>query len=388
MEYIYLDNNSTTLIDNSVAIAMSDCRSKKFVNPSSQHQAGQRARRHLEKIRDEILLVLGAENRGISSDQLIFTSGGTESNNLALIGLSFEPDGSLPDRKRVLISSIEHPSLIGASEFLRRQGFIIDTIPVTKNGVVDLERFGEMVDESVRVVSVMLVNNETGVIQPVREICKICHQFGVICHTDAVQGVGKLSVEFKALAVDALSFTAHKLHGPRGIGGLILKNHLRPFPLFYGGFQQQGFRPGTEDVCLAVGMQTAIKKFATKDESQIRRAVGVLRNRLQQRIVDGCSHAEVIGIRAERVAHTLNVAFRGVNRQELLLAADMNGLAISTGSACASGSSEPSPVLLAMGVDKDLVQGSIRISLSVMTTEQEIDQSSERIIKIANDLRR
>lgn len=386
MQSIYLDNNSTTMIDPDVAAVIQACYAQCYVNPSSQHQPGQRARRRLEEIKENILEALGGQTSTMAADQLVFTSGGTESNNLALIGLALESDGSLPRRTRILVSAIEHPSLIGASQFLQRQGFTVEVIPVLPTGVVDLDRFEELLDESVRLASVMLVNNETGVIQPVENIAARCRPLGIVCHTDGVQGVGKMPVNFAQLGVDAFSFTGHKLHGPRGIGGLILKQGVKPFPLFFGGFQQQGLRPGTEDVCLAAGLQAAIGKFAGNSTSH--RRVAVLRDRLQSKIMENCDFAVVIGADASRVPHTLNIAFRGLDRQEFLLAADMHHLAISTGSACASGSSDPSPVLIAMGADEDVINGSIRISLSAVTTDLEIDQAAARIIKIANDLRR
>ena len=388
MDSIYLDNNSTTIIDQEVAAAIAECHRQQFVNPSSQHQPGQRARRRLEQLRSQILDNLGGNPSGMAADQLIFTSGGTESNNLALIGLAFEPDGSLPDRRKILVSSIEHPSLIAASQFLDRKGFSVEKIPVDYSGVVDLDRFENLLDQSVRIVSVMLVNNETGVIQPVEEISARCRQMGVICHSDAVQGVGKIPVDFSQLGVDGLSFTGHKLHGPHGIGGLILKSGIKPYPLLFGGFQQQGIRPGTEDVCQVTGLAVAIEKFAGNSVSTAGSTVAALRNRLQQYILDHCEIATIVGRDAPRVPHTLNVAFNKIDRQQFLMAADIQNLAISTGSACASGSSEPSPVLLAMGIEPTLVEGSIRISLSVQTTGREIDQAGARIIKIANDLRR
>ena len=388
MDFIYLDNNSTTLIDDEVASRIAECRRRQYVNPSSQHQPGQRARRRLELLRNEILGFLGAKNTGMQSDQLVFTSGGTESNNLALIGLAYESDGSMPARRTVLVSAIEHPSLIGAGEFLARQDFDVKTVPVCKDGKVDLNKFRSLLDDSVRLASVMLVNNETGVIQPVDEIAALCRANGTICHTDAVQGVGKLDVDFEDLGVDALSFTAHKLHGPRGIGGLILRHGILPQPRQFGGFQQQGIRPGTEDVCLATGLHAAVCKYAGNRNFEKWHSIEQLRDQLENCLIKNCPHATVLGKCVARVPHTLNIAFRGVNRQEFLMAADIHGLAISTGSACASGSSEPSPVLLAMGADREVIDSSLRISLSAMSTPREIDLAAERIIMIANDLRR
>ena len=385
MHQIYLDNNSTTRIDPAVAQAMSECWRVGHVNPASQHQSGQIARRRLEQIRHEILQLLGARTTGLNSDRLIFTSGGTESNNLALIGLALEPDGSLPIVKRVLISAIEHPSIVGAGQYLTRHGFDLELINVDRNGVVDLDDLANRLRTPARLVSVMLVNNETGVIQPIREIAEQCRSTGVQLHSDAVQAVGRIAVNVSELQIDALTFTAHKFHGPGGIGALILKKSAQPYPILFGGFQQLGIRPGTENVCLAIGMLEALRQFnITAEQRQSR--IRALRDRLQTSICDQCSEVVVIGVNADRVPHTLNLSFQGVNRQEFLLAADMAGLAISTGSACASGSSEPSAVLLAMGLESQIVDGSIRISLSAQTTPEEIESAIDRIRKISHSL--
>lgn len=224
-------------------------------------------------------------------------------------------------------------------------------------------------------------------VQPVREIAKLAKAAGAIVHCDAVQGIGKMHVDFGQLQIDAMSLTAHKFHGPRGIGGLICRHAIRPFPLFFGGFQQMGFRPGTEDVVLAAGFRKALEVHLADAENREQR-LGTLRNRLQQLLCGGCQQVFVIGRDAPRAPHTLNIAFSGVNRQQLLMAADMAGLAISTGSACASGSSEPSPVLRAMGLEIEIIEGAIRLSVSVHTTDQEIELAADRIVKIINDLRR
>ncbi len=384
-QQIYLDNNSTTVIDPAVAQAMFDCLSTGYVNPASQHQSGQAARRRLEKIRTELLSMLGAVTSGMTADELIFTSGGTESNNLALIGLAHEPDGSVPDKKRILISAIEHPSIVAAGEYLSRRGFIVESIAVNEDGMVCLSDLAARLNFPARLVSVMLANNETGVLQPIRAIAELCRSHGALLHTDAVQAVGKIAVDFGDLSVDALTFTAHKLHGPRGIGGLILKHGLRPFPNLFGGFQQRGFRPGTEDVCLATGFLECVRQYRASNgerESRMR----ALRDQLQQSICEQCSDVVVNGGRATRVPHTLNLSFRGLNRQEILLAADMAGLAVSTGSACASGSSDLSPVLLAMGLDSDVIESSIRFSLSALTTAADIEAAINTIVRISREL--
>ena len=385
MRQIYLDNNSTTIIDPTVAEAMARCMEEGFANPASQHQMGQRARRRLEQIRSEILSLIGANSSGMDADQLIFTSGGTESNNLAVCGLAFSADGSVPEQNRILISGIEHPSVMASGEYLQSRGFVVEKIEVDRNGIVQIDDLIAKLQQPARLVSIMAVNNETGVIQPVAEAAKICHDHNVLIHTDAVQAVGKISVNFKLLGVDALSFSAHKLHGPRGIGGLVLKHGLQPFPGIFGGFQQQGFRPGTEDVCLATGILEALLAFDADSDARHAR-IAQMRDRMQSKLLSLCEFLVVNGEQSDRVPHTLNVSFRGINRQEFLMAADMNGLAISTGSACASGSSDPSPVLIAMGLESDVIEGSIRISLSAFNTMEEIDIAIEQFAKISSNL--
>lgn len=388
MQTIYLDNNATTIIDPVVAKAMLDCLNEGFVNPASQHQPGQRARRRLEQLRVEVARFLGARTEGMEADRLVFTSGGTESNNLAICGLAHMSDGTVPTNARVLVSAIEHPSVIACSEYLASKGFDVDRIEVDRNGTILLDDLREKLEQPTRLVSVMLANNETGVIQPIAELVQLCRERDTLVHTDAVQAVGKLDVDFQALGVDALSFTAHKFHGPRGVGGLLLKHGLNPFPQVFGGFQQMGTRPGTEDVCLVTGLAEALRVSAADLDRAAR--IERLRDHLQQRIIDGCAGIVDLAIHGNqvlRVPHTLNVSFLGINRQAFLMSADMNGLAISSGSACASGSSDPSPVLLAMGLDEPTVEGSIRISLSAFSSLEEVDLAADRIIKISTDLR-
>ena len=295
MELIYLDHNSTSPIAQEVIETMMASFREGFVNPASQHRPGQRARRRLERLRAETLQILGANPNGQFPDQLVFTSGGTESNNLAIAGLVGEPPG------RVLISAIEHPSVLGAAENLVRKGFTVQQLPVDKNGVVVVERLREQLEKSdepeVRLVCLMLANNETGVIQPVKEVARICHDRDVLIHCDAVQAVAKIKVNFRDLGVDSLAFTAHKFQGPRGIGGLIFQPNLSPRPLMFGGFQQLAIRPGTEDVTLAAGLHRALELFA-KDESRAE-TLSKLRDHLQgtllEQIPDGIVNGSCSG---------------------------------------------------------------------------------------------
>ena len=370
---------------------MADCRAIGYVNPASQHRPGQLARRKLEDVRRRMTDILGGKTVGMDTDQLILTSGGTESDNLAMFGLA--PVGrqrliasgklSADDPARVLISAVEHPAILIAGQKLAALGFEVIQIPVLQNGVVDINAFDRLLQSPTALVSVMLANNETGAIQPVAEMASQCANAGVLIHTDAIQAVGKIPVDFRSLGVDALSFTAHKFAGPRCIGGLLLKHGCVPEPMLSGGFQQTAIRPGTEDVCLAVGMASAMEKFVANGLAHSQSLLE-MRDQLQSLITQQFPSAVINSADADRTPQTLNLAFPGINRQSFLMSADLAGLAISTGSACASGSSDPSPVLIAMGLDPAVVDSSIRISFGYSNTDAEVDDAFKRIMAIVD----
>ncbi len=384
MNSIYLDANSTTRIDPQVQDAIVNAWRSNYANPASQHQPGQRARAALEQCRADIRHRLGASQ----AQQLIFTSGGTEANNLALRGIAWaaRSQHSGGDRNEIVISAIEHPSVVGAAEFLRSQGFVVHNIAVSADGVTDIDHLASLLNSRTCLVSLMLVNNETGVIQPVQQAAQICRQRGIPLHCDGVQAISKLPVNMQQLGVSALTLTAHKMHGPRGIGGLLVDQETELAPILFGGFQQLGLRPGTEDVALAVGFAKAVE-LAVDGLAEHAACMCQLRDRLEQAVLAELPGCVIVGCDAARAPHTSNLCFAGVNRQSLLMACDQAGVSISTGSACASGSSEPSPVLLAMGCDSRLVEGSIRVSLSRFTTAAEIAAASDRIINCVNHLR-
>ncbi|WDI44469.1 cysteine desulfurase family protein [Bremerella sp. P1] len=379
---IYVDNNATTPMAVEVAEAMSQAYESAFFNPSSQHQAGQKARRRLDDARETILNLLGAETTRFASDRLVFTSGGTEANNLALFGLGKETNG------QVIISAIEHPSISEAADQLALRGVKVRVLPVDNNGVVQLAELDQWLAEPTRLVSVMLGNNETGVLQPIGEIATICRHREVPLHVDAVQGIGKIPVNFRKLGASAMTLTPHKFHGPRGIGALVLDDHVTLNPTMFGGSQQLALRPGTESVELAIGFEKALQ-LAIEAMPEAGPSMQVLRDRLEALLTDlvGEDEMQVIGRDAPRLPHTSNTAFPGIDRQALVMALDMAGVACSTGSACASGSSEPSPTLIAMGLPEDVVSGSIRLSLSRFTTEPEVDEVASRISNCIKHLR-
>lgn len=378
---IYLDHNATTPIDPEVAEAMARVAREGLANPASQHQAGRKARRILETAREGIAELLGAKTGGMDADQVIFTSGGTEANNLALLGLAAARPGA------IVISAIEHPSVVGAAEELHRRGRDVRKLPVTAAGIVDLSAAESAIsNHQSAIASLMLANNETGVIQPVAELAALCHAANVPIHTDAVQAIGKIPVSFRALDVDALTVAPHKFHGPVGIGALLLRHGMKLEPQLFGGFQQAGLRPGTESIALAVGFHRALERWQADAEQRAEqmRAIGA---QLERDLLAAAPGAVIVGHAAPRLPHTLNIAFPGVNRQALAMALDMAGVACSTGSACASGSSEPSPVLLAMGLPGEVIEGSIRLSWGAFTTAAEAAEASRRILKCVNHLR-
>jgi cysteine desulfurase len=353
-----------------------------FGNPASQHAAGRRSRQLLEQAREAICGYLGG-GAGSPADRLVFTSGGTEANNLAVFGLA----GRFG---RVIVSAIEHPSIVGPAEELARRGVRVERLAVSQDGRVDPDGLGDLLRTPADLVSVMLANNETGVIQPIEELARECAARGVPMHTDAVQAAGKITIDFRRLGVTALSCSAHKMHGPVGIGGLLLRPEAKLSPQFFGGFQQESLRPGTETVALAAGMHAAWNAFADEShaavgESRSQRMVR-LRNRFEAGLRAGFEELVINGEAAPRVPHTSNVSFPGSDRQELVLALDLAGVCCSSGSACASGSTDPSPVLLAMGLADEVVQSSLRFSLGATTTQEEIDEAVEIVVRVARKL--
>jgi len=390
MNAIYLDNNSTTVISPTVAATITECYQQAFVNPASQHRLGQSARKKLETLRTDMIAMLGGVSTGMQTDRLIITSGGTESNNLALAGLAELQRKKLDtDKKlRVIVSAVEHPSVLTCAKYLGTLGYDVEELSVDADGCVSLDELQQKLathnEQPIAVVSIMAANNETGVIQPIKQAAAMCREHEVRFHCDAVQAVGKSTIDFGDLGVDSMSLTAHKFHGPRGVGGLMLRHGIELPPMLFGGFQQMASRPGTEDVALTAGMHQALTEFQqdTDRESNICR----LRDRLQTGLQTIHSAVVINGHGTDRMAHTLNVSFPGVNRQAFLMAADFAGLAISTGSACASGSSDPSHVIIAMGANNDVVEGSIRFSLGAFNTEQEIDTCLTICQQILNTL--
>lgn len=378
MQAIYLDCCATTPILPEVAEAIHACQRSGLANPASAHAAGRRARQLLEDAREGIAEILGLRLAARPADRLIFTSGGTEANNLAL--------GGLAPGARVAVSAIEHPSVKAAAERRAGHGGECVSLPVTAHGVVDLAAADELLVAPLGVASVQWCNHETGAVQPVAELAAQCAERGVLLHVDAAQAVGKLPVDFSAAPWAALSLAAHKFHGPVGIGALALRGDVALEPLLVGGAQQLGHRAGTESVALAVGMHEALCR-AQQSAEQRGAHLRELQSRFEALLGDQAAPLVVHTERVERAPHVSMVAFPGLQREALLMALDLEGVGCSAGSACASGSSEPSPTLRAMGVQEELLRSSLRFSWGCLTTLAEVEEAARRISRTVNRLR-
>jgi cysteine desulfurase len=375
MNLIYLDNNATTPLLPAAWEAMRAGYLEAFGNPGSAHRAGRRARQLLEDSRERIAALLGAD-----ADEVVFTSGATEANNLALTGLAGDPPGHL------IASPIEHPSVGEPLRQLARAGFAFDTLPVTSIGTVRSADLASLLRPDTRLVAVMLANHEAGAIQPIAELTGTLDGRASF-HCDAVQAAGKIPVDFHALGVTTLSLSAHKFHGPRGIGALLVRRGTRLRPMLHGGHQQQGRRPGTEAVALAAGMAVALAA-ACREMDERTAHVRWLRQAFLAHLRAGAGPIVVNGpADSEGIPHTLNLSFPPLKADALLMALDLAGVAASTGSACSSGSLLPSPVLQAMNVPDSVLRSAMRFSFSFQNTLTEIEEAARRICQIVQKLR-
>jgi len=381
MDSIYLDHNATTPPHPEVIEAIARASARGWANPASQHRPGQQAHKALEDAREEIAHLLGADLAGSRPDRLIFTSGGTEANNLAILGVcrtSAKPG-------HLVISAVEHASVLAPGERLLEDGWQLDCLGVDATGVVCAERLKAVLQPHTRLVSVLLANHETGVLQPIEALSGVCRAAGVPLHTDAIQAIGKLEVNFRQLGVSAMSVAAHKFRGPLGIGCLVLRHDLPLSGLMYGGAQQYGLRPGTECVPLVLGMLVALR-LAHQEQAEEARRLSALRTRFEDGLCQGFPGLVVHGRQANRLPNTASIAFPGLDGQVLLMALDLAGVACSAGSACSSGSQELSPTLLAMGIPHHLASASLRFSLGAGTTEAEIDEAVRRILEVCGQI--
>lgn len=363
LKYIYLDNAATMPINDSVLNKMIEY-AKYYGNPSSIHQAGREARKLLDKSRAVIAGILGA-----NTNEIYFSSGGTESANWALVGAAF---ANADKGKHIITSPIEHHAVINTCENLKKHGYEITYIPVDKYGKVDIDAIKKAIKKDTILISIMYANNEVGTLQPVYEIAKIASEHGVLFHTDAVQAVSNVPINLGELGADMLSLSAHKFAGPKGVGALYIKKGTKISPFIYGGEQERGRRAGTENVLGAVGMAEALK-IACTDIMGSGANIASKRDRLINGIIDSIDGAQLNGHPTMRLPGNVNISFKNTLAQSLLMRLDSAGIAASAGSACASGSPEVSHVLLSMGVPREKAKGSIRLTLSCNTTNEDID---------------
>ncbi|MGH7198251.1 MAG: cysteine desulfurase family protein [Candidatus Omnitrophota bacterium] len=375
----YLDYNATSPMDPAVSQAMIPYLSGHFGNPSSFHKMGQASRHAVESAREII-----ADSLGVEPGDIIFTSGGTEADNLAVKG-AMEWLGD--KRKHLVVSTIEHQAVLHPAQYLAKRSVKVSFIPVRPNGIVDLDALKEAVTDDTALVSVMHVNNETGTIQPVREIAAIAHAKGALFHTDAVQSFGKMDFDAETLGADLISLSAHKICGPKGIGALYVKKGLKLKPVTHGGHQEKNIRPGTENVAAIAGFGRAAE-LAAKNRGPEARRVGQLRDKLSDGLQRSVSHVRVNGDDRDRIYNTLNLSFEGLDGETLLMNLDLKNIYVSTGSACTAGSVEPSHVLIAMGLPEKLARAAIRFSLGRFTTDEEIDHALNEIPSIVERLRK
>jgi cysteine desulfurase len=375
MAAIYLDHNATTPMDPDVLEAMRP----HFLaggNAESRHSFGRSARRAWEQAKEAVARILNAD-----PSEVIFTSGGTESNNLAVFGLA----GAETSPGHVVTSPIEHPAIVEPVARLEAAGFAVDRVPVDSEGLADASAMAATFRDGTRFAALMLANNETGAIQPVGELAALAAGRGIPVHTDAVQAVGRIPVDFHALGVATLAASAHKFHGPVGVGVLLIKKGIRLGSRLFGGGQQQGRRPGTVAVAPAVGFAAALEKWHRESAARAARWTA-LRDRLEAGLIAALGSECVIrnGPTREdlRLPQTLNIGFPGLDGDALLMQLDLAGVAASLGSACASGSTRPSPTLMAMRVPDDRLRSSVRFSLGATTTEAEIDEAIGRIVQV------
>ena len=366
---IYLDHAATTPVRDEVRDAMAPFFGPRFGNPSSMHRWGREARAALDAARERVAACLGAE-----SDEVCFTSCGTEGDNFAVLGAWRAARRS--DRQAVVTTPIEHKAILGAAHQVEAEGGEVRILPVDRAGVVDAAAFGRLVDSAVAVCSVMWVNNEIGTVQDVPGLAAIAHARGVTFHTDAVQAFGKIAIDARSQPFDLLTISGHKLGAPKGIGALFIRRGTALEPLLHGGSQDRGRRPGTENVAFAVGLACAAELSVSEREAEcarLRRLRETLEAALLARIPDGIIH----GRHAQRAPHIVNISVPGTDSESMLMALDLAGIAASSGSACQSGSVDPSHVLAAIGEPPDVAAAAIRMSLGSLTTDEAVMRVAE-----------
>jgi cysteine desulfurase len=378
MKTIYFDNNATTAVAPEVLEEMLPYLREFYGNPSSMHTFGGQLHRKIEEARGKVAQLMGAE-----PEEVIFTSCGTESDNTAIMSAV----ESFPQKRHIITTRVEHPAVLNFCKHLARKGFRVSFLPVNSSGQLNIDDLSKAIDDDTVVVSVMYANNEIGNIYPVREIAEILKERRILFHTDAVQAAGKIPIDLKSLPVGMLSLSGHKLHAPKGVGALYVRKSARFFPYIIGGHQEKGRRAGTENIASIIGLGKACE-LAMKNMAEEVTYLKKLRDRLESTLMKTCPDVRVNGDAGGRLPNTTNISFEYVEGEAILLRLNEYGICASSGSACTSGSLEPSHVLRAMGVPFTAIHGSIRFSLSRYNTEAEIDKTVEIMPGIIDELRR
>lgn len=378
MRFVYADNAATTPVSKHVVEAMLPYMTEHYGNPSSLYSIGQTAHRAIEKARTQVASAIGADSR-----EIFFTSCGSEADNWALKGCAAL--GAKKGKKHIITSKIEHHAILHTCAALEKEGFSVTYLDVYENGIVKPEDVANAITDDTCLVSIMYANNEIGTIQPIAEIGKICHEKGVLFHTDAVQAVGHVDIDVKRDNIDLLSMSGHKFHAVKGIGAMYCRKGLRLPNLIEGGAQESGRRAGTENVPSIVGMGVAIEDMCANLEENGKR-VAALRDRLFEKL-SVIPHSRINGDRVHRLPGNFSMCFEGVEGESMLLSLDMVGVCASSGSACTSGSLDPSHVLLAIGLKHEVAHGSLRLSFSEDVTEEDIDYIAQVLPPIIEKLR-
>jgi cysteine desulfurase len=377
MRIIYMDNNATTKVDPQVVEEMIPYFMESYGNPSSMHVLGGQAGIKLKEAKAKVADLIGAQ-----PEEIIFTSCGTESDNTAI----WAALKSNPDKKHIVTTRVEHPAIKNLAEYLAKNGYRVTFVPVDRKGYLDMDFFYESLTDETAVVSIMWANNESGVIFPIEEIAPVLRDRRIVFHTDAVQAVGKLPVNMEKVEVDMLSLSGHKLHAPKGVGALYVRKRTKFSPFLIGGHQEKGRRGGTENVASIIGLGKAAE-LALKHQEEVNTRVRSLRDRLEKELLQRIPNSMVNGDQEMRLPNTTSIAFEYVEGEAILLMMNELGICASSGSACTSGSLEPSHVLRAMGVPFTAAHGSIRFSLSTYNTDKEVDFIIAKLPPIINRLR-
>ncbi|WP_130807397.1 cysteine desulfurase NifS [Senegalia massiliensis] len=373
-----MDNAATTPVKKEVLDSMIPYFTGFYGNPSSIYKKGREAKKALDESREKVAKILGANSR-----EIYFTSGGSESDNWAIKGVAF---GNKDKGNHIITTKIEHHAVLHTCEYLERNGFEITYLDVDEYGMINLEDLKNAITDKTILISVIYANNEVGTIQPISEIGKIAKQNNIYFHTDAVQAIGNIKIDVDDLNIDLLSLSAHKFYGPKGVGALYIRKNVKIHPYIHGGAQERNRRAGTESIANIVGLTKALEIAYENLESHNEKLI-LLRNKLIKNIMDNISHVKLNGHPEKRLPGNVNVSLEFIEGEALLLSLDMVGIAASSGSACTSGSLDPSHVLLAMGLPHEIAHGSLRLSLGDFNNEDEIDYVVENLKKIVDRLR-